>query len=549
VSKILELIRFIGQRNWGRLLISVLAGLLAGVSYTAIAAIIDRGVRGDVSRPQLCWLLLGACTTYLITYMASTDAMLKLSQSALYRLRLELCRRLLGTSLETLQSLGTHRLLAIVTKDVDVLSDAYQTLLGLAINAVIICACMMYVGWLYWPLLVVFSILLVFGIGVTDLLRRWPMRDVKEVRDHLDGLYGKLRNLIEGRRELQLNKLRGHRYIEQVIASQAEHVRRGQVRGFVRFALVMNLGELIYFGSIGVLLFALPYWLTLPSGALATTVIILLFASQPIGAALHALPAIGQARAALDKIQKLEEGLPEGSPQTEASFISSNMFRLELRGIKHHYTADQDRHFVLGPLDLNIHGGEILFVVGGNGSGKSTLAMLILGLYRADAGEIRLNGSLLVESNREQYRQNFSAVLADFYLFEEVCGEDNLYISERVRGYLKMLRIDHKVTFESGKYSTLELSSGQRKRLALVSAYTEDRPVYLFDEWAADQDPEFKRIFYTTLLPELKAAGKAVIVITHDDAYFEYADRLIRINEGQIEADTPMRNVLSAERL
>src|SRR5262249_13499236 len=155
---------------------------------------------------------------------------------------------------------------------------------------------------------------------------------------------------------------------------------------------------------------------------------------------------------ALDRIQKLKEGPADVSPHRGASFASQQTVHLELRGIKHHYAAEQDRHFMLGPLDLSIHGGEIVFLVGGNGSGKSTLAMLILGLYRADAGEIRLNGSLLVESSREQYRQHFSAVLADFHLFEEIWGEHDANISDRVAVYLRALRIDHKVSFQSGKY-------------------------------------------------------------------------------------------------
>jgi putative ATP-binding cassette transporter len=537
----MELIRFLGRRSWWRLLISAASGLLAGVSYAAIAAIIDRGVRGGAPLIALGSSLIGACFMYVTMRMISANGMLKLSQETLYNLRLELCQRILATPQETLQALGKPRLLAIVTRDVDTLFAAYQALIGLMINAVVVGACLIYLGWLYWPLLAVFSLFLVFGIGAMGLLRRWPMSYLTNVRERLDGLYAQLRNMIEGSRELQLNRRRGRYYVEQVIASQASQIRDGQVQGMMRFSLVMSLGELVYFVSIGVLLFALPRWLTMPPGTLAGAVITLLFMSPSLIEALHFLPHVSQARIALNKIQRLEKKLPEEGTREGAAFASHQTLHLELQSIQHRYKSEQDRHFVLGPLDLSIQGGEIVYVVGGNGSGKSTLAMILLGLYRADEGEIRLNGSLLNESNREHYCQHFSAVLADFHLFEEISSEQDPHLGERARSYMKALCIDHKVSLQGGRFSTIELSSGQRKRLALVSAYLEDRPIYLFDEWAADQDPEFKRIFYTSLLPELKAAGKAVIVITHDDAYFKYADRLIRLEEGQLEAGAALQ--------
>jgi putative ATP-binding cassette transporter len=543
----MELIRFIGQREWGRLLVAALSGLLAGLCYTAIAAIVERGIREDVSRVLLGCALAGVCLLHVIARNIGAKAMLELSQGVLYDLRLDLCRRILATSQERLQSLGGYRLLAVVTKDVDVLSDAYQVLLGLIVNAVIIGASLAYLGWLRWPLLLIFAGLLVFGVSVTHVLRRWPMRDLERARDGLDGLYDKLRKLIEGSRELQLNKTRGRHYVEEVIASQASGVRLLGVRGLQRFSLVMSMGELMYFASIGIFLFVLPHWLYLPKGTLAGAVITLLFVRAAITDALHALPVMGQARVSLDKIRSLEGGLQSRGSDGRACFVRSDKFHLELRGIRHQYSAENDQRFVLGPIDLTIQSGEIVFLVGGNGSGKSTLAMVILGLYQADAGEVRLNGSVLSELNSEDYRQYFSAVLADFHLFEEISGDTGQCVSDRVNRYLKAFRIDDKVSAQSGMYSTIKLSSGQRKRLALVSAYIEDRPAYLFDEWAADQDPEFKEVFYRTLLPELKTAGKAVIVISHDDSYFSCADRLIRLKEGRIDANSPLQTVASLQ--
>ena len=190
---------------------------------------------------------------------------------------------------------------------------------------------------------------------------------------------------------------------------------------------------------------------------------------------------------------------------------------------------------MLGPMDLTIHQGELLFIVGGNGSGKTTLAMLLLGLYQPEAGTITLNGVPVTEANLENYRQYFSAVFSDFHLFEQLLGTDQQALSDRTTHYIKLFGMAHKVKVIDSKFSTIDLSSGQRKRLALVSSYLEDRPIYLFDEWASDQDPVFKRVFYTELLPDLKARGKTVLIITHDDAYFHLADRIIKLEDGHLE--------------
>jgi putative ATP-binding cassette transporter len=172
--------------------------------------------------------------------------------------------------------------------------------------------------------------------------------------------------------------------------------------------------------------------------------------------------------------------------------------------------------------------------VGGNGSGKYTLAKLITGLYIPEEGEISWDGQIISTQNREWYRQHFSVVFSDFYLFEDILGLENVNLDHQARGYLQQLQLDHKVKVEDGRLSTTALSQGQRKRLALLSAYLEDRPIYLFDEWAADQDPPFKEIFYTKLLPELRDRGKTVVVISHDDRYFYVADRIIKLDYGRI---------------
>jgi len=212
--------------------------------------------------------------------------------------------------------------------------------------------------------------------------------------------------------------------------------------------------------------------------------------------------------------------------------------QLELVGVTHSYHHEKDdSHFTLGPMNLTFRPGELVFIVGGNGSGKSTLAKIIIGLYPPESGEIRLDGRNIANANRDDYRQLFSAVFSDFYVFESLLGLSAANLDAQAQHFLTELHLDHKVKVRDGKLSRVDLSQGQRKRLALLTAYLEDRPYYLFDEWASDQDPQFMEIFYRQILPDLKERGKAVVVITHDDRYFSVADRVIKLDYGKLVHD------------
>lgn len=209
----------------------------------------------------------------------------------------------------------------------------------------------------------------------------------------------------------------------------------------------------------------------------------------------------------------------------------------------HHFMGipDAEPGFLLGPINLSFAPGEITFIVGGNGSGKSTLAKLITGLYAPHSGTIYLNGKAISDRNVEWYRQHFATVFSDYYLFDSYLGFQQNKLDEKVQSYLKSLQLDRKVTVKDGVLSTTNLSSGQRKRLALLSAFLEDRPIYLFDEWASDQEPLFRDLFYQKILTNLKKRQKAVIVISHDDRYFHLADHIIKLDYGKVEFDRTLK--------
>jgi putative ATP-binding cassette transporter len=208
-----------------------------------------------------------------------------------------------------------------------------------------------------------------------------------------------------------------------------------------------------------------------------------------------------------------------------------------MEGIYHSYHSETDS-FSLGPLDLSFRTGETVFVSGGNGSGKTTFIKLLCGLYVPQSGELRYNGVPVTNENREDYRSQFAAVFSDFFLSDMIARTPSPELDTLGERYLKEFLLAHKVQVRNGMFSTTDLSQGQRKRLALVAACLEDKPIYIFDEWAADQDASFRQKFYYEILPELKRKGKTLFVISHDQQYFSQADRLIVLEEGRLWKDT-----------
>jgi putative pyoverdin transport system ATP-binding/permease protein len=212
--------------------------------------------------------------------------------------------------------------------------------------------------------------------------------------------------------------------------------------------------------------------------------------------------------------------------------VESRIRSLKAIGIRFRYkNSKEPEEFCVGPIDLDITGGEILFIIGGNGSGKTTLAKLLTGLYEPDEGVFMINNKVVASSMLGEY---FSVSFNPPFLFEKLYSIDTTMKSDEITAYLKMLHLDEKVSIADNKYNTIDLSAGQRKRLALLQCYLEESPVYLFDEWAADQDPDYRNFFYRTLLPEMKRLGKIVIAITHDDHYFDVADKILRMQQGSL---------------
>jgi putative ATP-binding cassette transporter len=536
----MNLFRLLLRTSGRSVALAVAIGLAGGLASAGLIALIQHALAGNTSGPLVA-AFAGLCGVVLITKIASQALLVRLGHQAVHDLYLHLSRRVLSVPLRALEEFGPHRVLALLTEDVPVIANALLGVSILGINLAILLCCLLYLAWLS-PL--VFAGLLVFLVGgaVTYL---WAVgranHYLKRAREGQDELLHHFRGLTEGAKELKLHGPRRVGFLEQLLEPTCARLRDDLNTGMIVYAAAASWGQLLFFLAIGLVLFVLPGWVALDAGTLAGAVLTTLYTASPLEAIMGWLPGIGQATVSLRKMADLERlGGESYGEEARASDTRLPAAAIELVGVTHTYHRENEEGgFLLGPIDLSLRPGEIVFLVGGNGSGKTTLAKVLAGLYTPEGGEIRLNGRVVTAADRESYRQNFSAVFADFYLFERLVGLGRPDLDQQAAHYLRHLRLDQKVSVNDGAFSTTNLSQGQRKRLALLTAYLEDRPVYLFDEWAADQDPVFKKVFYTQLLPELKARGKAVLVISHDERYFGRADRVVRLDYGKLAPDLP----------
>jgi putative ATP-binding cassette transporter len=261
-----------------------------------------------------------------------------------------------------------------------------------------------------------------------------------------------------------------------------------------------------------------------------------MFINGPIAEVIAAAPFLAKANFAIQKINTLEAELRAiADDRPEASAVRDRFHALRCDGLTFRYPrVEGQREFVVGPLDLEIRRGEITFLVGGNGTGKSTFLKLLCGLLPADGGTLTLNDHVITPSRLAYYRSYFAIILQDFRLFRRLLGLPAIDHG-RVDDLLSMLRLTGITAVDKdGRFISTKLSTGQRKRLALLVVEMDDREIYVFDEWAADQDPEFRKYFYESYLKQLRDRGKTVIAATHDDHYFHIADRVIKLDNGRI---------------
>jgi len=511
----------------------ILMSVISGISNMLLIILISSSLTSSVPVKYLVFYYLLMFGTYFLGRRFVQTSLIKFSRGVVYEIRLQLFEKLFSTSYQRFEKLDIGRIYTAVNEDVGAIGESTNTIVTLMTSLFTAGGAFLYLSSIaFWAALLTFLLIGALS-GIYYFVSRSTNKYFQQARDTRNDFVRLTSGMIDGFKELSLHRNKKLEY-KKDIGHAADQYRIKISTALMRFVNASLIGESLLIILLGAVAFAIPKLLPgIEIARLMSFIIVLLYLMGPINSVLSSVPAVMQLKIAWDRIKQFLKDIPANQDLAIAAPSAHRHFEtLEIKGITYQHGHGKSRGFAVGPVDLHLTQGEILFIIGGNGSGKTTLAKLLTGLYEADSGKILINGKPTAAAQLGEY---YSVVFSPVCLFEKLYDIDCAGKAADIDRCLKLLDLDHKVTISDNRYSTVQLSGGQRKRLALLQCYLEDRPIYLFDEWAADQDPTYRNFFYRTLLPEMKKAGKTVIAITHDDHYFDVADRVLKMNQGRLE--------------
>jgi len=515
---------------------------VGGISNASILAAINSGVQdaGNGQKPGLWAAMLFLIALFLfmksqqyVTITATAEI-----EAIIHKIRLRLMDQIRHSELLELEGIGRARIVAAITSDTAVLTQASNMLCFTVQGAVLVCFVSIYVAYLS---VVAFALTVVI-VGASGVVFHLKNRRLSAQKAESAGwerrFFDRLTDFLDGFKEVRLNNARSADLYDDAsdVSKTAANIKiRTQAETF-RMIVTSQISMYILLGAV---VFVAPNLSdTLGGSSVAKATTALLFVVGACFGLVQSIPILLNANAAAYRIQQLEVAL-SGVARTDAPLLEApkRFDTIEMRNMVFRYVDKfSDIAFEIGPIDFTLKAGELVFITGGNGSGKSTFLRVLSGIYAPDSGEVLLDGRLITDATRDRYRGLMSAIFFDYHLFRRLYGIPDADPAEVAR-LLALFRLSDKTSLTNGEFRTLDLSGGQRRRLALIVSLLEKRPIMLLDEWTAEQDPEFRRKFYDELLPEMMQAGATIVVITHDDRYLDELHlpaRKIRMDEGRI---------------
>ncbi len=517
---------------------------VSGLANALLLAVVNQGAHtvSSGSTTQLFILFGVVISLYIVTQryilrVASIEV-----ERIIAKLRVKLSQKVRQADLGPLELLGRSRIYASMQTETLTISQSTAPMIIACQGSIPIVFSMLYM--LILSRVAFFLTVAIVGLGVlvhfksrNELIAEMHRSTAKE-----NEFFDVLTDLLEGFKEMKLNQARGRDLFAE-LSQIADDVAETKTKTGVRYADYYIFTQVLFYLLIGAMVFVLPGLSAVYSDQVTQLTAAILFIIGPITGVVGAFPVFRMAEHSIENIARLEAELDQARVGNNDTYAGNGepppvMTTIELNTVRFSYTdRDGNPLFTVGPLDLTLKQGEVLLIVGGNGSGKSTLLKLLTSLYYPSSGEIRVNGLDARTVGYRTYRELFSAIFADYHLFERLYGVSGVD-DKRVVELLRLMGLERKTTWRDGRFANQELSTGQRKRLALIISLLEDKQIYVFDEWAADQDPSFREFFYETLLPEMKRGGKTVVAATHDERYFHVGDRVLKMEAGRFIYDS-----------
>ncbi|MBW8687214.1 cyclic peptide export ABC transporter [Chitinophaga rhizophila] len=513
----------------------LLLSILSGLANMSVIVIVTSSFESDMPFRFLLYYYALTLVVYLAGRRFVQINLIKITRSLVYELKLKLIEKIFSTSYQKFERIDRGRIYTALNDDIDTIGSSISTFIMLATSMFTAIGAFIYLASIaFWATAITVFIILSLTT-IYYLVSRSTNIYFEEARDVQNVFMRLVNGMIDGYKEISLQRNKKLEYRSDV-GDTAEEYKVKMNTAEIRFVNAFLIGELVLVVLLGVVSFGIPKLFPgIKSYTVMSFVVVLLYLIGPVNEILNSVPSIMRLRIAWKRIRKFQADIPANMDlSAPAPQLQRQVHSLEALHVSYQYKSESEQHpFMVGPVNLKAVAGEIIFIIGGNGSGKTTLAKLLTGLYEPDSGHVLINDTIVKPYELSEY---YSAVFSPAHLFDKLYNVDLGNRSAEVQRYLRLLDLEEKVVIKENNYSTISLSGGQRKRLALLQCYLEDRQIFLFDEWAADQDPSYRNFFYRVLLPEMKKAGKIVIAITHDDNYFDVADKVFKMNRGKLEA-------------
>ncbi len=540
----MEFIRFLRKES-GRYGVRIATvTFLSGVVNGLIVAIILGAASTATNAPrnfQFLAMFALALAALMLAKRYSLNHTTRLTEQIVERLRMRLADKIRRSELLYFEKIGQTQFMTILTKETQMISNTASMTINAAASAVMLIVSFLFIAYLSLPAF----FLLLGAVALAVLAYRASLSQMNaqlhETVRVENEFFELLNHMLAGFKEVKIDARKNLDLFGNYLWPASGKVRDLKTRTNEQFVTKTLISHTAFYALLATTIFLLPRIVACDQAVIIKITAVMLFIFGPLAEVVGVIPYIARGSVSIETIERMEAGLDEEvgrhppvdlrQPPPALSFRE-----LALEDLCFSYPkADGTPGFTVGPLSTTIAAGEILFIMGGNGSGKSTLLRLLTGLYLPQSGRLAVDGEPLRQSGLHRYRNMFSAIFSDFHLFDRLYGLQGVD-TDLMDRLLADFELSDKTRFVDGRFDNLDLSTGQRKRLALVIALLEKKDVLVFDEWAADQDPVFRRHFYEEILPDLKNQGKTVVAATHDDRYFHVADRVLKMEWGQFVA-------------